>query len=112
MGHARGRGEDCNAAIRHLDQTFNLTREGDYAGLFVDLMLHDKLEPLTATRAEIVAGARATLDGDEPEREMGAHCDVPFACSFKGYCAQLLPAPPLWPISLLPDTKGKRVARK
>lgn len=101
----------ATAAIRHLDRTFTLTREGDYAGLFIDTMVHDQLEPVIAGRAAIVADARATLAGDEPQREMGVHCESPFACSFKGYCGRHLPRPPTWHVSLLPDLKGKQTAR-
>ena len=101
----------ATAAMRHLDRTFTLTREGNYAGLFIDTFVHDQLGPVIAARADIVAEARATFDGGEPEREMGVHCDTPFTCSFKGHCGQHLPPPPTWHVSLLPDLKGKQTAR-
>lgn len=100
------------AAVRHLDRSFTLTRAGDYTGLFVDTMVHDQIEPIIATRADVVTGARAVLEGAEPEREMGAHCDAPFTCSFKGHCGRDLPPAPQWPVTLLPDAKGKRVAHE
>ena len=102
----------ATAAIRHLDRTFTLTHEGDYAGLFLDTMVHDQLGPIIAGRAGIVSAARAMLQDREPERDMGAHCDAPFRCSFKGHCGRHMPRPSIWPVLLLPDTKGKQVARK
>lgn len=100
------------AAVRHLDRRFTLTREGDYTGLLVDTMVHDQIEPIIATRADTVAGARAVLLGAEPIREMGAHCHAPFTCSFQSHCGRALPPPPQWPVTLLPDAKGKRVAHE
>jgi hypothetical protein len=99
------------ASIRHIDRDFVLTEEGAYAGLFTDSLVDDFVEPLIATRAALVLGARATLAGDEPARGMGAHCDEPFACSFKSYCARDLPPPPAWPATILPDSSGKALAR-
>jgi hypothetical protein len=101
----------ASASIRHVDRAFTLLREGDYEGLFADSVVDLLVEPLIADRAEIVAGARSTLLGDEPVREVGAHCDDPFPCSFKGHCGRHLPKGPEWPVSLLPDAAGKKLAR-
>ncbi|WP_240344824.1 Dna2/Cas4 domain-containing protein [Novosphingobium sp. THN1] len=51
------------AAIRHIDTSFVLSREGDYAGLFTDADLLADLEDAIATRPTLVAEARATLSG-------------------------------------------------
>lgn len=107
------RGSDVQvtrASIRHLDRSFVLTREGDYAALFTDTTLGDDLAALIDGRGAVVAEARAVLAGDEPIRGIGAHCDVPFSCSFKVWCGRDLPQPPIWPVSLLPDTAGKKLA--
>lgn len=100
-----------SVAVRHLDRGFTLTDEGDYTGLFTDTDVLPLTEPIAAERAEVVAQARATLGGGEPEREPGDHCDDPFTCSFKAYCSRHLPPPPAWPVTLLPDAAGKKVAR-
>ncbi len=101
-----------SAAVRHLDSTFTLTHPGDYAGLFTDTDVIGLVEPIAAGRSVVVAEARATLAGSEPTREPGDHCDDPFTCSFKAYCNRHLPPPPEWPVSLLPDAAGKKVARQ
>lgn len=100
-----------SASIRHIDRAFVLLRDGDYDGLFADTHVDALVEPLIAGRPAVVAGARETLLGDEPAREMGAHCDDPFPCSYKGHCGRDLPPAPEWPVSLLPDAAGKKVAR-
>lgn len=101
-----------SASIRHIDRSFVLTRAGDYAGLFADTFIAAEIEPLIAGRGEVVAAARELLLGEEPVREVGAHCDTPFACSFKSWCGRDLPPGPEWPVSLLPDSAGKKVAAK
>jgi hypothetical protein len=100
----------ASASIRHLDRTFTLLRKGDYDGLFADTPVDTLIEPLIAGRSEIVAGARETLLGEEPAREIGAHCDDPFPCAFKGHCGRDLPPGPEWPVSVLPDAAGKKIA--
>src|SRR3546814_818226 len=99
------------ASIRHLDRDFVLSQAGHYDGLFTDSVVTETVAPLIATRSELVIGARAILTGDEPSRPMGAHCNDPFACAFKGYCGRDRPPPPQWPATILPDSGGKQLAR-
>ncbi len=101
----------ASASIRHLNRHFVLQREGELNGVFADTFVDEVAEPLITNRADIIAGARRTLAGAEPVREMGAHCDAPFTCSFKGYCGRELPPCPDWPVDLLPDAAGKKLAR-
>ena len=100
-----------SASIRHIDRGFVLVRDDDYAGLFTDMFVDDAVANIIAERPQIAAAARTVLAGHEPEREMGAHCDTPFACSFKNWCGRDRPAEPEWPVTLLPDSVGKAVAR-
>ena len=100
----------ASASIRHLDRIFVLERMDDYQGLFADSAVDDLVEPLIAVRADVVKQARATLVGEEPQRSLGAHCDQPFPCSFRSYCGRDAPKAPAWPVTLLPDAAGKKVA--
>ena len=97
-----------SAAIRHIDNRFVLEREGDWNGLFVDTDLSALAEPIIATRADVVAAARATLAGVEPNTAPGGHCDEPFPCDFACYCHATLPPGPDWPVTVLPHGGGKR----
>lgn len=101
-----------SAAVRHLDRDFVLTREGDYAGLFTDTPVNELVSPVIESRSQVVAEARATLEGDEPPIEPGDHCTNPFTCSFMAWCGRNLPPAPEWPVTLLPDATGKRIARE
>lgn len=96
------------AAIRHVNTSFVLAREGDYDGLFVDVDLLDELGETIADRPALVEKARAVLDGHEPVRAMGKHCSMPFDCEFVSYCGRDLPPAPAWPMTLLPSGGGKR----
>ncbi len=99
----------ATAAVRHIDSSFVLTAPGDYSGLLKDTDATLRIQPLIARRPEIVERARAVLEGPEPDRAMGSHCDEPHACEFKSHCRRNQPEGPKWPISLLPNT-GKRLA--
>ncbi|PZP19119.1 MAG: DUF2779 domain-containing protein [Sphingomonas hengshuiensis] len=97
-----------SAAIRHIDNSFVLEREGDWNGLFADTDLMAFAEPIIGKRADVVAAARATLAGAEPDTAPGSHCETPFPCEFAGYCHAALPIGPDWPVTVLPNGGGKR----
>jgi hypothetical protein len=99
----------ARAAVRHIDTSFVLSAPGDYHGLLKDTDVTPQIQSLIARRPEVVNRARAVLEGPEPDRDMGSHCDEPYACEFKNHCRRNQPAGPEWPISLLPNT-GKRLA--
>jgi len=99
-----------SAAIRHIDNRFVLARPGDYVGLFHDVDLLAATAQIAADRGDIVAAARKTLEGPEPNIARGDHCSSPFACEFAAHCGSSEPEPPEWPVALLPTT-GKAVAR-
>jgi hypothetical protein len=99
------------ASVRVIDTRFVLRESGSYDGLFVDEPAGDEVDLIVGTRAEIVTAANVTLGGLEPDITIGAHCSDPFACSFEQYCRRDLPAPPVWPTSLLPGMRGKAFAR-
>lgn len=102
----------ASAAVRHLDTTFTLTADGNLDGLFADARVDHLIEPIAAGRAQVVSSAREVLAADEPAIEPGSHCSEPFSCSFTAHCGRHLPPSPEWPVTLLPDQSGKKVARQ
>lgn len=99
------------ASVRVIDRTFVLRAFGDHRGLFKGELAGEGVSLLMAGRGGVVADAGMTLAGGEPAIDIGAHCTDPFQCSFDRYCRQHLPAPPEWPVALLPGVGGKAVAR-
>jgi hypothetical protein len=97
-----------SAAIRHINNAFVLERVGEFAGLFSDTELLTKLAETIQKRSEVVAAARATLAGPEPNTAPGAQCSSPFRCEFFDSCQSALPPGPEWPVTVLPNGGGKR----
>lgn len=97
-----------SAAIRHINTAFVLEREGDLNGLFADVQSLDDVADLIGTRAAVVAAARQTLAGPEPDRAASAHCQTPFPCEFEAYCRRNEPPGPEWPVTVLPQGGGKK----
>lgn len=109
----RGAGVNVvRASIRHLDTNFTLVREEEFQGLLIDSHAGDEIEPAIDIRGDIAVSARNILAlENEPDIDMGPHCNDPFTCSFKTWCGRHAPPSPPWPVSLLPDAKGKELAR-
>lgn len=97
-----------SAAIRHIDSDFVLEREGVFDGLFADAELLTEVEPIVAERSDVVAAARTTLAGPEPDIAPGPQCETPFACEFARHCHSGVPPGPEWPVTVLPHGGGKR----
>lgn len=106
---ARGAGLPLSgAAIRHVDTSFVLAREGDYVGLFADAELLEELDEMARERRKVSQMARDVLAGPEPDAAPGDQCDAPFACEFTAHCHAGLPAGPEWPVTVLPNGGGKK----
>jgi CRISPR/Cas system-associated exonuclease Cas4 (RecB family) len=99
------------ASVRHIDNSFVFQRPDDYAGLLRDVPVEQDVLPIAAARRDVVAEARAVLEGPEPLQEMGGQCSKPFRCQYQNYCRQQQPAPVEWPVSILPRT-GRRIANE
>ena len=102
--------EVSSAAIRHINNKFELQEVGNYNGLLTDTQMGDEIDVISGQRDNEVHNARETLGGNEPEIEMGDQCKSPFECEFQNHCFQQSGATSVeWPVSLLPRT-GKRLS--
>lgn len=99
-----------SAAIRHLNNQFFLTEEGNYHGAFVDTPSLEDAKPLALKRPKLVAEIRSVLGSEEPARDPGDHCHDPFPCEFVAYCSRDLETV-RYPVSSLPRT-GRQLAAK
>lgn len=101
-----------STAVRHVDNSFVLQTEGEFKGLLKDTAADVEIKPFVAGRANLVAAARAVLEGAEPSVSTGAHCEAPFPCEFAAHCQSSMPPGPEWPVSILPNGGGKRWLEK
>jgi len=95
--------------IGHLNSDFVYPGNGDYRGLITKSPISDFVELLLAEIPDWVRGARDTLSGGMPDIAVGDHCSDPFDCPFIGFC---YPDPVEFPVTLLPDRAGKKLARQ
>jgi len=100
-----------HATVRHIDNSFVLRAEGDYAGLLTDADADAQVQDLLPTLPHTVQQARETLEGAEPAIAMGEQCKTPFECPFQAYCAKGAPPGPDYPVLLLPGIAGKTLGR-
>jgi hypothetical protein len=78
--------------VRHLDRSFVYAGDGGYDGIFTSQDVGAACASVAERLPAWVAGARRTLAGAEPQREMGEHCESPNTCPFIGHCSGQAPA--------------------
>jgi hypothetical protein len=96
----------------HLNPDFVYDGSGHYDGLFTFEVMDDKIRPLVEQVPAWIAESQAVLAGPEPDIRTGAHCKKPYDCPFMAYCSAQEPPLPEYPVSLLPGSDGKALARK
>ena len=94
--------------LLHIDTSFVYPGGGRYEGLFSKVSLDGRLPE--AEVPDWVDGARTVLSQPEPTVAMGPHCDDPFTCPFKTYCARNDPPAPDYPVASLP--RGGKLAQR
>src|SRR5215470_983998 len=75
--------------LRHINREFVYPGNQDYRGLFTSGDIQDAVEKLQPDVPKWVKDAQAILGRTEPDVAMGSHCDAPFECPLKVYCASL-----------------------
>lgn len=89
---ARGAGVNVTkASIWHINNSFVLQHADDYDGLFTEVSLQDEIMPILQAMPSLVDAALECAHDDEPDIDMGEHCNTPFECPFQGHCAEGLP---------------------
>jgi hypothetical protein len=98
-------------ALQHVDSRFVYPGGGDYRGLFASVDLREAVEPLLPEVPHWVDAARTVLAGPEPDIAMGSQCTEPFSCPFIGHCTEQAGPQPAYPVTLLPNASGSRLAQ-
>ena len=89
ISHAMGRigGADLFGEGLRLDQ-FNLLYHNE-EGEFVSEDLTQRAHEMGAGIPERLKHFKDVLRADEPQTEISPHCDIPYECPYKQYCAML-----------------------
>ena len=93
-----------------IDTGWTYAGDGRYEGLLVREDLGEAVEARIAQVPDWVRGAKAVLAGPEPAIAMGEQCTTPFDCPFQRWCAAQAGPQPEYPVTLLPNNKGKKLA--
>lgn len=94
----------------HLDTGWTYPGGGRYEGLLVRNDLDVSTRALAQQVPGWAAAAARTVEGDEPAIAMGEQCKSPFDCPFAAHCAAQAGPQPEYPVSLLPNNVGRKLA--
>jgi hypothetical protein len=108
----RGTGlQPRSASLMHVSAGWIYPGGSDFDGLFTEVDVTDRATALLPAVGEWVDGASAVLANAEPDVPMGAQCNAPVVCPYQVYCEQLT-EPAAYPVTLLPNNAGKKLARR
>lgn len=86
--------------------------DNNYDGLFRALDVTQEAQTLLSAVPKWIEQAEQVLNGGQPACTTGTQCNEPYPCPFAAYCKSLEPAPAQHPLTLLPDSAGKKLAKK
>jgi len=97
--------------VAHIDKTFVYPGGGDYRGLFKRVNVSNEARAFHKHIPKWILAAQRTLDGKQPETEIGDQCEDPVPCQFIEHCkSQSGVVEADYPVELLPDRDGKALA--
>lgn len=105
----RGSGRTVDRVfLAHVNNEFVYARKGDYEGLLLSEDITARVEVLLPKIPGIVAKLKKVVAGSKPRIATGPHCHEPYTCPLLTYCQAAEPAPPEFPVELLP--RGRQLA--
>lgn len=75
-------------SIRHPSEPLRPWKRPSGPPTFIDVDVTGVAARFVQGRELVVAAARQTLRGPEPDRPVGPHCTRPFRCEFRSYCSR------------------------
>jgi len=100
------------AELNFLDNQWRYPGAGNYAGLFKQMNVTSEIIPRQSAVSVWFQQAENILSGSMPEVVTGKQCTAPYECPFLSFCEVRDPPKPEHPIDLLPDSAGKKLAKK
>lgn len=94
--------EISSTSVQVIDSQWTYPGKLQYAGLFKQLQVDEAIASHIDNVASWVEDAKDVAAGNEPQQEMGPHCDSPFSCGFKAHCSVGL-AQAEYPVAWLPN---------
>ena len=94
--------EISSTSVQVIDSQWTYPGGLQYSGLFKQLLVDEAIAPHIDEVASWFEDAKDVAAGNEPQQEMGPHCDSPFSCGFKAHCSVGL-VQAEYPISWLPN---------
>jgi len=98
--------------INYLNGQWRYPGDGDYSGFFRQLDVTSDVELRKLQVPAWISQAQAVLAASMPDTMTGKQCKTPYACPFRPFCDTRDPPGPEHPIELLPDSAGKKLAKK
>jgi len=86
--------------------------DNNYAGLFRALDVTQEARVLLGEVPKWIEQAEHVLSNGRPACTTGTQCDEPYPCPFAAHCKSLEPPLAQHPLTLLPDSAGKKLAKK
>ncbi len=95
--------EQCGVKVTgtylvRIDKDYVRGEELDIKGLFYTADLHELVQQEYQVVPQMIAAAKKTLAGDEPDVDLGLHCHDPYNCAFWKYCTKNLLSPSVFDI--------------
>lgn len=99
----------ASIAVAHIDSSWTYPGNQDYRGLLkVNDLTDQALSREGEVRSWIDRAGEVVEQVEEPDVDVGPHCDSPFACGFYAYCSRNEPTPE-FPVFWLPRISGARL---
>jgi Domain of unknown function(DUF2779) len=102
----------AGAELNLLNNQWRYPGNNDYSGLFRQLSVTADIQTRIAEVPNWHAAAQRTLAGPLPETQTGKQCTKPYDCPFHDHCKPLDTPGPEHPLTLLPGSGGKNLAKK
>ena len=96
--------------LAHIDNQFVYRGAGDYRELFHYADLSSSVAEQKPEVSKWVNRFQKTLQGAEPNIEIGDHCYTPYSCPFIDYCSGCESADTDYPLTCLP--RGRKIAKE